>query len=156
MVKTVECCSCLSIYWGCPGFLGRSIGVTPWPSCCPSMTNLTKTRRWFSAQQKAGPVGLCLSEGLSCTSVARRLPQADLLWGHNQRLRRPGPKLPAPLRQARIAAVTASRARGQQKSSESIYRGFRNAPPHTPFRSRSGCANLLRLQHETVELCSCP
>jgi transposase len=33
----------------------------------------TKTRRRFTAQQKAEAVALCLSEGLSCTAVAQRL-----------------------------------------------------------------------------------
>ncbi len=37
------------------------------------MTNPTKTRRRFTAQQKAEAVALCLSEGLSCTAVAPRL-----------------------------------------------------------------------------------
>ncbi len=37
------------------------------------MTNPTKTRRRFTAQQKAKAVALCLSEGLSCTAVAQRL-----------------------------------------------------------------------------------
>jgi hypothetical protein len=34
------------------------------------MTNPTKTRRRFTAQQKAEDAALCLSEGLSCTAVA--------------------------------------------------------------------------------------
>ena len=37
------------------------------------MTNPTKTRRRFTAQQKAEAVALCLSEGLSCTAVAQWL-----------------------------------------------------------------------------------
>jgi transposase len=37
------------------------------------MTNLTKSRRQFTAQQKQEAVELCLSEGLSCTAVAQRL-----------------------------------------------------------------------------------
>ena len=37
------------------------------------MTNPTKTRRRFTAPQKQEAVALCLSEGLSCTSVAQRL-----------------------------------------------------------------------------------
>ena len=37
------------------------------------MTNPTKTRRRFTAQQKAEVVALCLREGLSCTAVAQRL-----------------------------------------------------------------------------------
>jgi len=37
------------------------------------MTNLTKSRRQFTAQQKQEAVELCLSEGLSCRAVAQRL-----------------------------------------------------------------------------------
>jgi len=37
------------------------------------MTNPTKTRRRFKAQQRQEAVELCLSEGLSCTAVAQRL-----------------------------------------------------------------------------------
>ena len=37
------------------------------------MTNPTKTRRRFTAQQRQEAVELCLSEGLSCTAVAQRL-----------------------------------------------------------------------------------
>ena len=37
------------------------------------MTNPTKTRRRFKAQQKQEAIALCLSEGLSCTAVAQRL-----------------------------------------------------------------------------------
>ncbi|MFQ6539584.1 MULTISPECIES: transposase [Aphanothece] len=37
------------------------------------MTNLTKTRRRFTAQQKAEAVELCLQECLSCNVVAQRL-----------------------------------------------------------------------------------
>jgi len=37
------------------------------------MTNLTKSRRQFTAQQKQEAVELCVSEGLSCTAVAQRL-----------------------------------------------------------------------------------
>jgi transposase-like protein len=37
------------------------------------MTNPTKTRRWFTAQQKQEAIELCLSEGLRCTAVAQRL-----------------------------------------------------------------------------------
>ena len=38
-----------------------------------SMTNPTMAWRRITAQQKLEPVELCLSEGLSCTAVARRL-----------------------------------------------------------------------------------
>jgi len=37
------------------------------------MTNPTKTRRRFTAQQRQEAVELCLSEGLSCTAVAQTL-----------------------------------------------------------------------------------
>jgi len=37
------------------------------------MTNPTKTRRRFTAQQKQEAIALCLTEGLSCTAVAQRL-----------------------------------------------------------------------------------
>jgi transposase-like protein len=37
------------------------------------MTNLTKSRRQFTALQKQEAVDLCLSEGLSCSAVAQRL-----------------------------------------------------------------------------------
>ena len=37
------------------------------------MTNLTKSRRQFTAQQKQEAVELCLSERLSCRAVAQRL-----------------------------------------------------------------------------------
>jgi len=53
------------------------------------MTNPTKTRRRFTAQQRQEAVELCLSEGLSCTAVA-------------QRLRLPNSSLAKWVRQARI------------------------------------------------------
>jgi len=37
------------------------------------MTNPTKTRRRFTAQQKQEAIELCLREGLSCNAVAQRL-----------------------------------------------------------------------------------
>ncbi|SBO44307.1 transposase [Cyanobium sp. NIES-981] len=37
------------------------------------MSNPTRTRRRFTAQQKAEAVDLCLQEGLSCNAVAQRL-----------------------------------------------------------------------------------
>ena len=37
------------------------------------MTNLTKSRRQFTAQQKQEANELCLTEGLSCTAVAEGL-----------------------------------------------------------------------------------
>ncbi len=37
------------------------------------MTNPTKTRRRFTAQQRQEAVALCLSEGLACTAVDQRL-----------------------------------------------------------------------------------
>ena len=37
------------------------------------MTNPTKTRRRFTAQQKQEAIDLCLQEGLSCNAVAQRL-----------------------------------------------------------------------------------
>lgn len=44
------------------------------------MTNPTKTRRRFTAEQKAEAVELCLQEGLSCNAVAQRpgLPSSCL------------------------------------------------------------------------------
>jgi transposase-like protein len=53
------------------------------------MTNPTKTRRRFTAQQKAEAVALCLSEGLSCTAVAQRLglPNSSLAkWVRQARI----------------------------------------------------------------------
>ena len=55
------------------------------------MTNPTKTRRRFTAQQKAEAVALCLSEGLSCTAVAQRLglPNSSLAkWVRQARIDR--------------------------------------------------------------------
>jgi transposase-like protein len=55
------------------------------------MTNPTKTRRRFTAQQKAEAVVLCLSEGLSCTAVAQRLglPNSTLAkWVRQARIER--------------------------------------------------------------------
>ena len=37
------------------------------------MTNPTKSRRRFTAQQKQEAIDLCLQEGLSCNAVAQRL-----------------------------------------------------------------------------------
>jgi transposase-like protein len=37
------------------------------------MTNLTKSRRQFTGQQKQEAIELCLSENLSCRAVAQRL-----------------------------------------------------------------------------------
>lgn len=37
------------------------------------MTNPTKTRRRFTAQQKQEAIELCLQEGISCNAVAQRL-----------------------------------------------------------------------------------
>jgi transposase-like protein len=49
------------------------------------MTNPTRTRRRFTAQQKEEAVELCLQEGLSCNAVAERLglPSSSLArwWG---------------------------------------------------------------------------
>ncbi len=55
------------------------------------MTNLTKTRRRFTAQQKAEAVELCLQEGLSCNAVAQRLglPSSSLArWVRQARIDR--------------------------------------------------------------------
>jgi transposase-like protein len=61
------------------------------------MSNPTKTRRRFTAQQKAEAVELCLQEGLSCNAVAQRLglPSSSLArWVRQARIDRgqPGPK----------------------------------------------------------------
>ncbi|MFY8148543.1 MAG: transposase [Prochlorococcaceae cyanobacterium] len=48
------------------------------------MTNHTKTRRRFTALQKAEAVDLCLQEGPSCNAVAQQLglPSSSLAcWG---------------------------------------------------------------------------
>lgn len=53
------------------------------------MTNPTKTRRRFTAQQRQEAVELCLSEGLSCTAVAQRLglPNSSLAkWVRQARI----------------------------------------------------------------------
>ena len=55
------------------------------------MTNPNKTRRRFTAQQKAKAVALCLSESLSCTAVAQRLglPNSSLAkWVRQARIDR--------------------------------------------------------------------
>ena len=55
------------------------------------MTNPTKTRRRFTAQQKAEAVELCLQEGLSCNAVAQRLglPSSSLArWVRQTRIDR--------------------------------------------------------------------
>jgi transposase-like protein len=55
------------------------------------MTNPTRTRRRFTAQQKAEAVELCLQEGLSCNTVAERLglPSSSLArWVRQARLDR--------------------------------------------------------------------
>jgi transposase-like protein len=61
------------------------------------MTNPTRTRRRFTAQQKAEAVELCLQEGLSCNTVAQRLglPSSSLArWVRQARIDRgqPGSK----------------------------------------------------------------
>ena len=55
------------------------------------MTNPTKTRRRFTAQQRQEAVELCLSEGLSCTAVTPRLglPTSSLAkWVRQARIDR--------------------------------------------------------------------
>ena len=55
------------------------------------MTNPTRTRRRFTAQQKSEAVGLCLQEGLSCNAVAERLglPSSSLdRWVRQARIDR--------------------------------------------------------------------
>ena len=61
------------------------------------MNSPTKTRRRFTAQQKAEAVELCLQEGLSCNAVAQRLglPSSSLArWVRQARIDRgqSGPK----------------------------------------------------------------
>ncbi len=61
------------------------------------MTNPTRSRRRFTAQQKAEAVELCLQEGLSCNTVAQRLglPSSSLArWVRQARidLGQPGSK----------------------------------------------------------------
>ena len=53
------------------------------------MTNPTKPRRRFTAQQKQEAVELCLTEGLTCTAVAQRLglPNSSLAkWVQQARI----------------------------------------------------------------------
>ena len=55
------------------------------------MTDPTRTRRRFTAQQKAEAVELCLQEGLSCNAVAQRLglPSSSLArWVRQARVDR--------------------------------------------------------------------
>jgi transposase-like protein len=55
------------------------------------MTNPTKTRCQFTAQQKAEAVELCLQESLSCNAVAQRLglPSSSLArWVRQARIDR--------------------------------------------------------------------
>ena len=55
------------------------------------MTNPTRTRRRFTAQQKAEAVELCLQEGLSCNAVAQSLgfPSSSLArWVRQSRVDR--------------------------------------------------------------------
>ena len=71
------------------------------------MTNPTRTRRRFTARQKAEAVEICLQEALSCNAVA-------------QRLRLPSGSLSRWVRQARVdrgqarppAATTPAMTRG--------------------------------------------
>ncbi len=61
------------------------------------MTNPTRTRRRFTAQQKAEAVELCLQEGLSGHAVAERLglpPSSLARWVRQARIDRgdPGPR----------------------------------------------------------------
>ncbi|QPN56622.1 transposase [Synechococcus sp. CBW1107] len=61
------------------------------------MTNPTRSRRRFTAQQKAEAVEFCLQEGLSCNTVAQRLglPSSSLArWVRQARIDRgqPGSK----------------------------------------------------------------
>lgn len=61
------------------------------------MTNPTRSRRRFTAQQKAEAVELCLQEGLSCKAVTERLglPSSSLArWVRQARIDRgqPGSK----------------------------------------------------------------
>jgi len=61
------------------------------------MTNPTKTRRRFTAQQKQEAVAFCLQEDLSCSAVAQRLglPSSSLAnWVRQARIDRgdSGPK----------------------------------------------------------------
>jgi transposase-like protein len=58
------------------------------------MTNPSRTRRRFTALQKAEAVELCLREGLSCNAVAQRLglPSSSLArWVRQARLDRGQP-----------------------------------------------------------------
>lgn len=55
------------------------------------MTNPTKTRRRFTAQQKQEAIDLCLQEGISCNAVAQRLglPSSSLArWVRQARIDR--------------------------------------------------------------------
>jgi transposase-like protein len=55
------------------------------------MTNPTRTRRRFAAQQRQEAIDLCLQEGLSCNAVAQRLglPSSSLArWVHQARVDR--------------------------------------------------------------------
>ena len=55
------------------------------------MTNPTKTRRRFTAQQKQEAIDLCLQEGLSCNAVAQSLglPSSSLArWVRQARIDR--------------------------------------------------------------------
>jgi transposase len=55
------------------------------------MTNPSRTRRRFTAQQKTEAVELCVQEGLSCNAVAQRLglPSSSLArWVRQSRIDR--------------------------------------------------------------------
>ena len=55
------------------------------------MTNPTKSRRRFTAQQKQEAIDLCLQEGISCNAVAQRLglPSSSLArWVRQGRIDR--------------------------------------------------------------------
>jgi len=55
------------------------------------MTNPSRTRRRFTAQQKQEAIDLCLQEGLSCNAVAQRLglPSSSLArWVRQARIDR--------------------------------------------------------------------
>jgi transposase len=106
-------------------------------SDCPSMTNPTKTRRRFTAQQRQEAVELCLSEGLSCTAVAQRreLPSSSLAkWVRQARLDRGdfGPPEQSQLTSEEMAELARLRKENRELSREKDF--FRLAAAHYGLR----------------------
>jgi transposase-like protein len=101
------------------------------------MTNPTKTRCRFTAQQRQEAVELCLSEGLSCTAVAERLglPNSSLAkWVRQARIDRGdfGPPEQGQLTSEERAELARLRKENRELRREKDF--FRLAAAHYGFR----------------------